>query len=250
MYTLKKSLGQHFLKDENVCRRIITALQEHPFSQLVEVGPGGGALTKYLLDLPGIVFKAIELDAEKVNYLLSTYPAINGKIIHQSFLDASVPFEGTFTVIGNFPYNISSQILFKVLEWKDRVDHIVGMFQKEMAQRVAAPEGSKVYGVISVLIQAFYKVDYLFDVSENSFNPPPKVKSGVIRLTRLKDPVPVRSEKDLFLLVKTAFNQRRKTLRNAVRGIFEPAILEDPIFSKRAEQLSVADFAALTYKMR
>ncbi len=250
MYTLKKSLGQHFLKDENVCRRIVSALQEHPFSQLVEVGPGGGALTKYLLELPGIDFRAIELDAEKVNYLLSTYPSIKGRIIHQSFLDASVPFEGTFTVVGNFPYNISSQILFKVLEWKDQVDHIVGMFQKEMAQRVAAPEGSKVYGVISVLIQAFYKVDYLFDVSENSFNPPPKVKSGVIRLTRLKDPVPVRSEKDLFLLVKTAFNQRRKTLRNAVRGIFEPAILEDPFFSKRAEQLSVADFAALTYKMR
>lgn len=250
MYTLKKSLGQHFLKDENICRRIVADLQLHPFTQLVEVGPGGGALTKYLLELPGIDFKAVELDEEKVNYLLATYPAITGKIIHQSFLDADPPFTGTFTVVGNFPYNISSQILFKVLEWKDQVDHIVGMFQKEMAQRVAAKEGNKVYGVISVLIQAFYKVDYLFDVSENSFNPPPKVKSGVIRLTRLEQTVTMRSEKDIFLLVKTAFNQRRKTLRNAVRGIFDPPVLEDEIFSKRAEQLSVADFAALTFKMR
>ncbi|GAO45072.1 16S rRNA (adenine(1518)-N(6)/adenine(1519)-N(6))-dimethyltransferase RsmA [Flavihumibacter petaseus] len=249
MYTLKKSLGQHFLKDEQICRNIVTALQERPITRLLEVGPGGGALTKYLLQLPDITFKAVELDAEKVTYLENTFPAIRGKLIHKSFLDIDPPFDEPFTLVGNFPYNISTQILFKVLDWDPMVESVIGMFQKEVAQRVAAGPGSKIYGVTSVLIQAFYKVDYLFDVPPGAFNPPPKVMSGVIRLTPNGQPPAMRSRKDFRLLVKTAFNQRRKTLRNAVRGIFPPAVLEDDFFNKRAEQLSVDDFAALTFKM-
>jgi 16S rRNA (adenine1518-N6/adenine1519-N6)-dimethyltransferase len=250
MYTLKKSLGQHFLKDEAICRQIVAVLQEHPFQQLLEVGPGGGALTKYLLPLPGIDFKCVEVDDEKVQWLLQTWPQLQDRIIHRSILDIAPPFEGSFTVVGNFPYNISSQIVFKILEWKPAVECMVGMFQKEVAQRIAAPAGSKVYGVTSVLVQAFFSVDYLFEVDENAFTPPPKVKSAVIRLRPLAEEVKIKSEKHLFLLVKTAFNQRRKTLRNAVRGLFEPALLEDPLFDKRAEQLTVADFAALSFKMR
>ena len=250
MYTLKKSLGQHFLKDENICRKIVAHLQQHSFSQLLEVGPGGGALTKYLLQIDGIEFKAVELDDEKVAYLLRVYPTLEGKIIHQSFLDIERPFNGQFTVVGNFPYNISTQILFKILEWKEDVECMVGMFQKEVAQRAAAREGNKVYGVLSVLVQAFFDVEYLFDVHENSFQPPPKVKSGVIRLLPRKDKLVMRSEKDFFLLVKTAFNQRRKTLRNAVRGLFEPTVLQDELFNKRAEQLDLEQFARLTFQMR
>ena len=250
MYTLKKSLGQHFLKDENICRKIVSAVQQHPFTQLLEVGPGGGALTKYLLELKGIDFKGVELDDEKVAYLLHTWPQLKGKIIHQSFLDIDKPFTGRFTVIGNFPYNISTQILFKIVEWKEDVECTIGMFQKEVAQRVAAKEGNKVYGVISVLIQAFFKVEYLFDVNEKCFQPPPKVKSGVIRLLPNPATPAMRSEKDFFLLVKTAFNQRRKTLRNAVKSLFDATILEDELFNKRAEQLTVEQFAALTFKMR
>jgi len=250
MYTLKKSLGQHFLKDENICRKIISSLQQHSFTQLLEVGPGGGALTKYLLELQHIDFKAVELDDEKVSYLLKTWPQLTGKIIHQSFLDIEKPFSEKFTVIGNFPYNISTQILFKILEWEDAVECTIGMFQKEVAQRVAAREGSKVYGVISVLMQAFFTVEYLFDVNENSFQPPPKVKSGVIRLLPNSVIPAMKSKKDFFLLVKTAFNQRRKTLRNAVKGLFEKTILEDELFNKRAEQLTVQQFAELTFKMR
>lgn len=250
MYTLKKSLGQHFLKDENICRKIVFSVQQHSFTQLLEVGPGGGALTKYLIELNGIDFKAVELDDEKAEYLVKTWPQLKGKIINQNFLDIEKPFTGKFTVVGNFPYNISTQILFKTLEWKDDVECTVGMFQKEVAQRVAAKEGSKVYGVISVLLQAFFTVEYLFDVSEKCFQPPPKVKSGVIRLLPNRKIPTMKSEKDFFLLVKTAFNQRRKTLRNAVKGLFDAAILEDELFNKRAEQLTVKQFAELTFKMR
>lgn len=250
MFTLKKSLGQHFLKDENICRKIVAALQQHSFTQLLEVGPGGGALTKYLLEIKDIDFKAVELDEEKITYLLTTWPALKGKIIHRSFLDIPQPFAGRFTVIGNFPYNISSQILFKILEWKNDVECTIGMFQKEMAQRVAAPEGSKTYGVISVLVQAFFDVKYLFDVNEKCFQPPPKVKSGVLRLLPKNEIAAMKNEKAFFLLVKTAFNQRRKTLRNAVKSLFDAAILEDELFKKRAEQLTIAQFAELTFKMR
>jgi len=248
-YSLKKSLGQHFLKDESISKKIVAVLEERPFQQLVEVGPGGAALTKYLLKIPGIQFKAVELDDEKVQWLSIKYPELVGKIIHQSFLDIEKPFEGRFTVIGNFPYNISTQILFKTLEWRTDVETVIGMFQKEVAERIASKHGSKVYGVISVLMQAYFTVEYLFEVGENAFNPPPKVKSAVIRLIPREQIPEMKTEKKFFLLVKTAFNQRRKTLRNAVRGLFTPETLQDEIFNKRAEQLSVDDFARLTFIM-
>ena len=249
-YTVKKSLGQHFLHDENICRNIVALLEEETVTQLLEVGPGAGALTKYLLPLPAINFKAVEIDAEKKDYLEAAYPAIRGKIIGEDFLQIASPFEDSFIVIGNFPYNISTQILFKILEWKEDVPVIIGMFQKEVAQRVAAPSGSKVYGILSVLIQAFYSVEYLFDVPPESFTPPPKVMSGVIRLRRKGEALPVKSERAFTVLVKTAFNQRRKMLRNAVRSLFEEAVLSDDIFTKRAEQLSLEDFAKLSFLMK
>ena len=250
MLTLKKSLGQHFLVDENVCQRIVDVLKERSFSQLLEVGPGGGALTKYLVEIPGINFKAVELDKEKATYLLSAFPHLQDNLIQKDFLKIEKPFEGPFTVIGNFPYNISSQILFKILEWRPEVKTVIGMFQKELAQRITSKEGNKVYGVISVLLQAFFKIEYLFEVSEKSFKPPPKVKSAVIRLIPLEKLPEMKSEKCFFDLVKTAFNQRRKTLRNAVRSLFDESVLKDKIFDKRAEQLSVSDFAALTFRMK
>jgi len=250
MYTLKKSLGQHFLKDENICRKIIEELRGCSFTHLLEVGPGGGALTKHLIQLPYINFKAVEVDDEKVIFLKRTYPVLQDKIIHKSFLEIDKPFEESFAVVGNFPYNISTQILFKILNWIGSVDCVIGMFQKEVAQRIAAKEGSKVYGVTSVLIQAFFKVTYLFDVSESSFMPPPKVKSGVIRLLPLKEPNSMKSRDAFFLLVKTAFGQRRKTLRNACKNLFDHKILQEEIFNKRAEQLSVNEFAQLSFKMK
>lgn len=247
---MKKSLGQHFLRDENICRKITEALQQYPFTQLLEVGPGAGALTRFLLEIGGIQFRAVELDEEKVTYLHGRFPELGGSLIHGSILEIDKPFQGPFTVVGNFPYNISTQILFRILEWKEQVETVVGMFQKEVAQRVAAKEGNKVYGVTSVLVQAFFTVEYLFEVHERCFNPPPKVKSAVIRLRPRPDLPVMRSEKDFFNLVKTAFNQRRKTLRNAVKGLFDPTFLQEPLFDKRAEQLSVADFAGLTFHMK
>ena len=249
MYTLKKSLGQHFLKDEVVIKKIVAALQRQNFKNLLEVGPGGGALTKYLLGIANINFKAVELDDEKVNFLIGKYPFLNDKLIHKSFLQIDRPFDEPFTVIGNFPYNISTQILFKVLEWKEYVPCVVGMFQKEVAQRAAAKEGSKIYGVLSVLIQYHYDVEYLFDVGNECFTPQPKVKSGVIRLTSVKEKLPVKSERAFWVLVKTAFNQRRKTMRNAVKSLFAPEILQDELFVRRAETLSIKEFADLTFKM-
>lgn len=248
-YTLKKAFGQHFLKDQNIINKIIAALQENQFTNLLEVGPGGGALTQFISTIPGINFKAIEIDKEKVEYLSATFPHLQGKIIHQDFLKSEVPFEERFTIIGNFPYNISSQILFKTIDWRLQIDHIIGMFQKEVAQRIASKPGNKVYGVISVLIQAFYDVEYLFDVPPGCFNPPPKVMSGVIRLTPKKEPIHGAGEKQMKMLVKMAFNQRRKQLRNAVKSLFTEEMLKDEIFNKRAEQLSIEDFAALTYKI-
>jgi 16S rRNA (adenine1518-N6/adenine1519-N6)-dimethyltransferase len=249
MYTLKKSLGQHFLKDENICKRIVGSLEKCAFENLLEIGPGAGALTKYLVKIPTINFRAVELDAEKVHYLVTNLPEMKGKIVHENFLDVNKPFEGNFTIVGNFPYNISTQILFKILEWKDDVQCMVGMFQKEVAQRIAAKEGSKVYGISSVLTQAFFDVEYLFEVNERAFQPPPKVKSAVLRMKRKSAHIPMKSEEGFFLLVKTAFNQRRKTLRNAVRKLFDEHTLTQKIFDKRAEQLSIEDFAALSFKM-
>jgi len=246
---LKKSLGQHFLKDELVCRQIIDSLKQNSFSQLLEIGPGAGALTKSLITIQGVDFRAVEIDREKVAYLKNQYPLLTDRIIEMDFLRMEKPFEGRFTIIGNFPYNISTEILFKVLEWRSDVERVIGMFQKEVAQRIAASEGNKTYGVTSVLLQAFFEVEYLFEVSELAFNPPPKVKSAVIRLTPKKEPPPVKTEKMFFLLVKTAFNQRRKTLRNAVKSLFSKEVLKDPLFNQRAEQLTVLQFAELTWKM-
>ena len=247
MYTLKKSLGQHFLKDENISRKIVAELD--PVQQLLEVGPGGGALTKYLVQLENTDFKAVEFDTEKVEYLLKTYPALDGRIIQGDFLTVEKPFNGPFAVVGNFPYNISTQILFRILEWKDDVIYTVGMFQKEVAQRIASKEGNKVYGVLSVLVQAFFEVEYLFDVNEQSFNPPPKVKSGVLKLLPKKEKTQLKNDKVFFTLVKTAFQQRRKTLRNACKSLFSPETLKRDIFNKRAEQLSVTDFAQLSFEL-
>jgi 16S rRNA (adenine1518-N6/adenine1519-N6)-dimethyltransferase len=249
-YTLKKSLGQHFLKDENICKDIVKAVEDQQPLQLLEIGPGGGAITKYLLQLNDTEFKAIELDTEKVNYLLHTYPEIKNKIINKNFLEAAPPFEGSFHIVGNFPYNISTQIVFHILEWKEQVAVVTGMFQKEVAQRIAAKEGSKVYGIMSVLVQAFYDVVYLFDVHENSFNPPPKVKSGVIQFIKAKETPAMRSERDFYVLVKAAFKQRRKMLRNGVKPLFDEETLKHNIFTKRAEQLTVEQFATLTFQMK
>ncbi len=247
---LKKSLGQHFLKDETICLKIIDEVKKLDGKNLIEVGPGAGAITKYLINLPNINFKAVELDDEKVEYLKLTFPILKNKIIHQDFLQTEIPFKDEFNVVGNFPYNISTEILFKVLDWRLQVPHVIGMFQKEVAARVVAKHGNKTYGIISVLIQAFYDVEYLFDVPPTSFNPPPKVNSGVIKLTRKDKPLEFVSQKKFTLLVKAAFNQRRKMLRNPLKSLFDPEILHETIFTKRAEQLSIQDFADLTYRMK
>jgi 16S rRNA (adenine1518-N6/adenine1519-N6)-dimethyltransferase len=249
-YTLKKSLGQHFLKDELICRQLVDVWRSTNGSHLLEVGPGGGALTRFLLELEGVEFKAVELDEEKVNYLHKKYPSLQGKLIQGSILDIDCPFGVPFTLMGNFPYNISTQIVFRVLEWRDKVPVMIGMFQKEVAERIVAPPGSRVYGILSVLVQAYYEAEYLFDVPPTSFDPPPKVVSGVLRLKRKADEIPVRSERALWVLVKTAFNQRRKMLRNAVKSLFTEETLKQSIFDQRAEQLSVEQFAALTFQMK
>ncbi len=248
-YTLKKSLGQHFLTNEAICKQIVTAVQEADLTQVLEVWPGAGALTKHLLKLPIKQFKAVELDKEKVTYLKVQYPVLADAIIEGSILDIPVPFENQFTLVGNFPYNISTQIVFRVLEWKEQIPVMIGMFQKEVAERIVSKPHTKVYGILSVLVQAFYEVEYLFDVPPESFNPPPKVMSGVIQLTRKETPVAVRSEKAFFTLVKAAFGQRRKMLRNPMKPFFDAAVLQEEIFTKRAEQLTVEEFAALTFKM-
>ena len=192
----------------------------------------------------------MEVDEEKVRWLHSQFPVLRDRIIHADFLEMPQPFEVPFAIIGNFPYNISTQILFKILEWKDVVESVTGMSQKEVAARAAAKEGSKVYGVLSVLMQAFFRVEYLFEVDEQAFNPPPKVKSAVIRLLPRQEPLSMKSRRAFFVLVKTAFNQRRKTLRNAVKSLFDTEVLQDPLFNQRAEQLSVEAFGELTFRMK
>jgi 16S rRNA (adenine1518-N6/adenine1519-N6)-dimethyltransferase len=249
MYTLKKSLGQHFLKDESVCHRIVEVLQQVPFQRLLEVGPGGGALTKYLIKLPAVDFKLVEIDTEKVVYLNSTYSQLKGKIIEASILDVEIPFSEPFTLIGNFPYNISTQIVFKVIEWREHIETMIGMFQKEVAERICAGPGNKEYGILSVLSQAYFKTSYLFDVDEDAFNPPPKVKSGVIKFEYIGNPYGIESHRKFLVLVKAAFGQRRKQLRNPLKPYFKTEILQDPIFTKRAEQLYVQDFVDLLKKM-
>lgn len=245
----KKHLGQHFLKDENIARRIADSLTGD-VKQVLEIGPGMGVLTKYLVDKLELNFCAIEIDTESVAYLNQHYPHL--KVIEGDFLrlDASTLFQDSFAIIGNFPYNISSQILFKVYESRNMVSEVVGMFQKEVAERVAAKPGSKTYGILSVLLSAFYDIEYLFTVDEHVFNPPPKVKSAVIRLRRNQVSALECDEKLFSTIVKTGFNQRRKTMRNALKplGRSLEAIPEE-LLSKRAEQLSVKDYIIITTQL-
>lgn len=246
MYTLKKSLGQHFLHDENMCRKIVRSLPTEPGMQVLEVGPGAGALTRFLLQIPDIHFKALEIDEEKVDFLLRQFPGLRGRLIQGDILKVSPPFEGKFSVIGNFPYYISSQILFRIIEWREQVSCVVGMFQKEVAQRIASGPGSKDYGILSVVMQAFYEVKYLFEVNEGCFTPPPKVRSAVIRLEFSGNPFGITDVPAFIFLVKTAFNQRRKKLRNPLKNYFPGERLTMPVFDKRAEELSVSEFVDLS----
>ena len=243
----KKHLGQHFLKDESICVDIAGALTGHgDYSQVIEVGPGTGALTKHLLNNDSFETIVVEIDTESVVYLNTNYPDL--KVLEENFLkmDFSQFDSNKLAVIGNFPYNISSQILFKVLEEKDRVTEVVGMFQKEVAERVAEPPGTKRYGILSVLLQAYYSIEYLFTVDEHVFDPPPKVKSGVIRLIRNDvDKLPC-DEKEFKRIIKMAFNQRRKTLRNSLKPLLGEIDTTNPIFKERPEQLSVEQFIELT----
>ncbi len=245
MYHLKKSLGQHFLKDQHVISKILESLSQCKFSHLLEVGPGGGALTSGLLKIPSIDFRAVEIDEEKVQYLHSKFPGI--EIIHQDFLKMEVPFSEPFTIIGNFPYNISSQIVFRIVDWFPNVEQVIGMFQKEVAERIAAKPGGKDYGVLTVITQYYYEVTYLFTVGRNCFNPPPKVESAVIKMNLRKELLPVKSESTFKKLVKASFAQRRKTLRNNLKGMISSEKLSDTLFDRRAETLSVEEFAKLSF---
>ena len=245
----KKSLGQHFLKDFSVAERIAEVLQNFSELPVLEIGPGTGVLTQFLLknkhDLT-----VVELDKESVKYLNEHYPALKDRIIEADFLklDLNSLFTEKFCVIGNYPYNISSQIFFKVLDYKDKVPCCAGMLQKEMAERIASRPGKKAYGIISVLLQAWYDIEYLFTVEPEVFDPPPKVKSAVIRITRNARTSLDCDEKMFKTVVKTAFNQRRKTLRNSLKSLIgnDYAVTSLPIFDKRPEQLSVDEFVELT----
>lgn len=243
----KKHLGQHFLTDTNIARKIVESLTEGT-DALLEIGPGKGVLTRIILEQEPDNFHVVEIDREAVAYLEENIPELEGKIIRDDFLrtDLEVIFPSRFAVIGNFPYNISSQILFRVLEMRQKVTEVVGMFQKEVAERIASPPGSKKYGILSVLVQAFYQIEYLFTVSEGVFYPPPNVKSAVIRLTRNATERLDCDEKLFFDVVKTAFNQRRKTLRNALRKFEFTGEITDELLQKRAERLTVEDFVLLT----
>lgn len=244
----KKSLGQHFLTDLSVAERIADTLNGYQGVPTLEIGPGMGVLSQFLLE-KGHDLTVVELDSESVDYLQRNFPALEGRIIGEDFLklDLSSLYDGPFCVIGNYPYNISSQIFFKILDYRDQVTCCSGMLQKEVAERIAAAPGSKVYGILSVLLQAWYDIEYLFTVDEHVFNPPPKVKSGVIRLRR-NNVSDLGCDERLFkTIVKTSFGQRRKTLRNSLRSFARnPEILTDEIFNKRPEQLSVAEFVRLT----
>lgn len=246
----KKSLGQHFLHDVNVANRIVSALQIQPGDhRVLEIGPGTGVLTQILIRRDNIDLKVIEIDRDSVAYLKKHYPELDGRIIEGDFLKAQLNeiFSGRFSIIGNFPYNISSQIFFKILESRDRVDQVVCMLQKEVADRIAAPPGSKTYGILSVLLQAYYNVDHEFKVMPGAFRPPPKVVSAVIRLQRNAVEKLTCDDKLFVQVVKQAFNTRRKTLRNALKNLNLAAeIVALPLLDKRAEQLSVNDFENLT----
>ncbi|UOR00007.1 16S rRNA (adenine(1518)-N(6)/adenine(1519)-N(6))-dimethyltransferase RsmA [Hymenobacter sp. 5317J-9] len=247
----KKHLGQHFLADPNIARNIVAALQlPDDVREVLEIGPGMGVLTQYLLQNPGYQTSVVEIDTESVAYLKEHYPALGNRIFATDFLKQNLSelFPGQpLAIIGNFPYNISSQIFFAVLNNRQQVREVVGMIQKEVAERLAEPPGSKTYGILSVLLQAFYKIEYLFTVPPHVFNPPPKVESAVVRLTRNDVEQLDCDEKLFFRVVKQAFQTRRKTLRNALKPFGMPAeATTDAIFERRAETLSVADFVKLT----
>ncbi len=248
----KKHLGQHFLTDENIAKKIADSLKENTYNDVLEIGPGMGVLTKYLLE-KDYTTHVIEIDVASVNYLKAHYLNLADRIISKDFLKLDLnDFFGDkqLAIIGNFPYNISSQIVFKAIENKHRVPEFSGMFQKEVARRIAEGPGSKVYGIISVLTQAFYDVEYLFTVPPSVFNPPPKVDSGVIRLVRKEDYTLPVDEKLFFKVVKTAFNQRRKMLRSSLKSFnLSDKLREDAIFAQRPEQLSVQEFISLTQKI-
>jgi 16S rRNA (adenine1518-N6/adenine1519-N6)-dimethyltransferase len=246
----KKYLGQHFLTDKNIAKKIVDSLQAaSQYKQVLEVGPGMGILSDYLLQKEEYETYLIDVDVESFQYLEKKYPLLGDRLINGDFLklDFKEVFSAPFAIIGNFPYNISSQILFKILENRDQVVEVVGMFQKEVAQRCAEKPGSKEYGILSVFLQAYYEVEYLFTVKAGVFNPPPKVLSAVIRLKRNKVEQLDCDEKLFWLVVKAGFNQRRKTLRNALSSLINKDNMEnDPMLDLRAERLSVADFVHLT----
>ena len=248
----KKHLGQHFLTDESIAQNIADTLSYKGYDITLEIGPGMGVLTKYVLDKPTSTY-VIEIDAESVDYLNNHYPKLHGKVISKDFLKYNINevFEGKpFAIIGNFPYNISSQIVFKCLDMRDQVPEFSGMFQKEVAERICEKKGSKTYGILSVLVQAFYDAEYLFTVPPDVFNPPPKVNSGVLKLTRKENFTLPCSEKLFFSVVKTGFQQRRKTLRNSLKSFnLSDNLKEDTIFDLRPEQLSVEQFIELTQKI-
>ena len=245
----KKNLGQHFLKDKNIARKIVDSLQATNASKVLEVGPGMGVLTQFLIQNEKYETTVVEIDRESVAYLQNHFPELEGRILSEDFLKMNLDefSTGPFCIIGNFPYNISSQIFFKALENRNKVTEVVGMIQKEVAERLAASHGSKVYGILSVLLQTFYDIEYLFTVNEQVFIPPPKVKSAVIRLTRNKKNELSCDENLFFKVVKAAFNQRRKTLRNSLKVFLtDDSLKNEDVFSKRPEQLSVSDFEILT----
>ena len=249
----KKFLGQHFLKDLSIAKDIADTVDECPGLPILEVGPGMGVLTQFLME-KGREVKVVELDFESVAYLRENFPALEGNIIEDDFLKLKLEklFDGRpFVLTGNYPYNISSQIFFKMLDYKDLIPCCTGMIQKEVAERIAAGPGSKTYGILSILIQAWYKVEYLFTVHEHVFNPPPKVKSAVIRMTRNETKELGCNERLFKLIVNTTFNQRRKTLRNSISSILEKGnpLSNDPVFNKRPEQLSVQEFIELTNRV-
>ena len=244
----KKHLGQHFLKDLNIAQKIADTLSLANYKKVVEIGAGMGVLTQFLLKKDTEVY-VVEIDKESVAYLEAYYPELRGKIIADDFLkyDIAGYLREPFAIIGNFPYNISTQIVFKLLELRDYVPEFNGMFQKEVAERICEREGSKTYGILSVLVQAFYEATYLFTVSEGVFNPPPKVKSGVLRLVRKPNYHLDCDEALFFTIVKTAFNQRRKTLRNSLKPLLtNESLKKNSIFDKRPEQLPWQDFVFIT----
>jgi 16S rRNA (adenine1518-N6/adenine1519-N6)-dimethyltransferase len=233
----KKSLGQHFLKDRNIAEKIASSLTGEGYDSVIEIGPGMGVLTGYLIKRNFPDFRVIEIDNESVHYLEANYPDLKN-IIRGDFLrmDIDALFPDKLGIIGNFPYNISTQILFKALDYRDKIIEVTGMLQKEVAERICAGPGSKTYGILSVLLQAYYNIEYLFTVSEEVFFPPPKVKSGVVRLRRNKV-INLDCDELLFVkVVKACFNQRRKTLRNSVRAVFELKSEDYPLFQLRPEQ--------------